>query len=138
MTRLFVVSVKNSIIEIYDLKTEKKVGEINVPDQPHEIEIDSHQHLAYVTIPYRQGIYGQYIGEGHEIVIIDLNQNKVKGICDLSPNHCKPHGMQIGQKSGYLYVSCESNNGEILKMDTKNDLKVNLCFYNMLIFFCIC
>ncbi|CAF4453445.1 unnamed protein product, partial [Adineta steineri] len=39
------------------------------------------------------------------------------------PNHSKPHGMQIGLQTGYLYVSCESNNGEILRMDTHNELE---------------
>ena len=63
MTRLFVVSVVHSCIEIFDLNTQKKTGEISVPAQPHEIIIDSHHpHVAYVSIPYREGIYGQYIG----------------------------------------------------------------------------
>ena len=125
MTRLVVVTLKNGVIEIFDLQTHKKVGEIDVPTQPHEIILDpNHRHLAYVTVPYREGVYGQNIGQGYEIVTIDLNEIRVKNIRNLHPKHFNPHGMQIGSKTGYLYVSCESNNGELLKMDTNNDLEV--------------
>ena len=126
MTRLFVVSVGKSVIEIFDLNTLTKTGEIQVPACPHEIIADCfRENLAYVSIPYREGTYNDHHGEGHEIVTIDVYENKVKDIYNLRPNHFKPHGMQIGHKTGYLYVSCESNNGEILKMDTNNDLEVN-------------
>ena len=125
MTRVVVVTMVNSAIEIYDLKTQKKVGEIDVPHRPHEIVIDPrHRHIAYVIITYRDGIYRKHIGEGFEILTIDLNEIKVKNICYLRPNHSRPHGIQIGSKTGYLYITCESNNGEVIKMDTYNDLKV--------------
>lgn len=129
MTRLLVVTVTNSLIEIFDLKNDKKIGEIEVPNRPHEIVIDNNNELAYVSISYREGIYKQYSGEGYEIVTIDLNQNKIKNIFDLKPNHFNPHGMQIGLKTNYLYVGCESNNGELLKLDTNNQLQVNVCFF---------
>ncbi|CAF0848252.1 unnamed protein product [Adineta steineri] len=123
--RLYVVTLDKSLIEIFDLHDQTKIGEINVPARPHEIIMDPHyKHLAYVSIPYREGVYNNHMGDGHEIVTIDLNENKIKSIYDLRPNHSKPHGMQIGPQTGYLYVSCESNNGEILRMDTHNELEI--------------
>ncbi len=63
------------------------------------------------------------------IFTVDLNENKVKDISNLRPNHSKPHGMQMGPKNDYLYVTCESNNGQILKIDTDNNLEVNVIPY---------
>ena len=42
----------------------------------------------------------------------------------------------MGPKTDYLYVSCESNDGEILKMDTNDDLQVKiflLLYLNILV-----
>lgn len=117
--------MKNSLLQVFDVATEKKIREINLPAHPHEILVDPHhRHLAYVTIPYREGIYNDYTGDGHEVIIVDLNEYQIKDTYDLRPNHSRPHGMFFGPQTGHLYVSCESNNGELLRMDTNQDLKV--------------
>lgn len=127
MTRLAVICSGKSVLQIFDLLTKEKRQEISLPNRPHEILVCGH--MAYVTITYRDGGYNHYDKEAYEIVTIDLNENQVKNILDLRPNHSRPHGLFRGPQTGYLYVSCESNNGELLRMDINDKLKVGVFFF---------
>jgi len=101
MTRLLVISMKDSVLQVFDLATEKKITEITLPAHPHEVLVDPHhRHLAYVTISYRDGVYNDYKGEGHEVVIVDLNEYRIKDTYDLRSDHSRPHGMFFGPQSG--------------------------------------
>ncbi len=126
MTRLAVICSGKSVLQIFDLSTKEKIQEIPLPNRPHEILV--YRHMAYVSITYRDGRYNHYKEEAYEIVTVDLNENQVKDIRDLRPNHSRPHGLFFGPQTGYLYVSCESNNGELLRMDTNDKLKVGFSF----------
>lgn len=138
MPALFVVCPTKSVIEVFDVNSLTKTGEIVVPCRPHQIiQNIRDEHLAYVTIPCREGSSNEFVGEGHEIVTVDLHEKKIKDIYNLRPNHSRPCAMQIGAQSASLYVTCQSNKGELLRMDTKNDLEVRSLFSAMFtVLFC--
>jgi hypothetical protein len=59
VSRLLVVSVTDCLLHVFDLFTHAKLADIPLPSQPHELVIDEDRrpHLAYISVPYRDGFY---------------------------------------------------------------------------------
>ncbi|WP_158894338.1 MULTISPECIES: twin-arginine translocation pathway signal protein [unclassified Pseudomonas] len=93
-------------IGFYRLADGKRVGSLELPEQPHEIVADRQGRYAYV------GQYGvkswQAPGEGgHQVSVIDLAERRLVRSIDLSPYH-RLHGMRLDDQ-GRLYVLSETD-----------------------------
>lgn len=93
-------------VGFYRLADGKRVGTLELPEQPHEIVADHQGRYAYV------GQYGvkswQAPGAGgHQVSVIDLVERRLVRSIDLSPYH-RLHGMRLDDQ-GRLYVLSETD-----------------------------
>ena len=93
-------------VGFYRLADGKRIGSLELPEQPHEIVADRQGRYAYV------GQYGvkswQAPGEGgHQVSVIDLAERRLVRSIDLSPYH-RLHGMRLDDQ-GRLYVLSETD-----------------------------
>ena len=77
---------------------------LELPKNPHDFALSADHRFAYVPI-YGPGIYGRNPEPGHELYVLDLPQQKVAKVIDLTP-YRSPHGVQIDAR-GMLYVTAE-------------------------------
>lgn len=116
--RIVVANEHASTVQFFDLATGKLLKDIATLKRPHEMVIDREAGVAYISIAYKDGPWDQYESPGNQIQVIDLEKMTIINTIDITP-HWAPHGLAFDQKSGLLYVSCESSGGEVIVVDTK-------------------
>ena len=116
--RIVVANEHASTLQFFDLATGKLLKDIPTLKRPHEMVIDREAGVAYISIAYKDGPWDQYESPGNQIQVIDLENMAITNTIDITP-HWAPHGLAFDQKSGLLYVSCESSGGEVIVVDTK-------------------
>ena len=91
-------------VRFFDPNTFQERSSIKVATNPHDFALSADRKTAYVPL-YGDGIYGRNPNPGHEIVVIDMDAAKVKGVIDVAPYRA-PHGIQLDAR-GTLYVTSD-------------------------------
>ncbi|MGH3087516.1 MAG: YncE family protein, partial [Rubrobacteraceae bacterium] len=94
-------------LDCLDMKTRRFLGAVSLPPHPHELVLSPDLQTAYASI-YGDGVYGNNVHTGHEVVIIDLIAMKSAGVIDTRP-YSGPHGMAI-HPDGSLFVTGDKSN----------------------------
>lgn len=116
--RIAVANEHASTLQFFDLATGKLLKDIPTLKRPHEMVIDRHAGVAYVSIAYKDGPWDHYESPGNQIQVIDLDKMDITDTIDITP-HWAPHGLALDRESGILYASCESNEGEVVAVNLK-------------------
>lgn|GEM_PF-332181 len=98
-------------IDFLDMKTRRFLGAISLPPHPHELVLSPDGQTAYASI-YGDGVYGNNVHPGHEVVVVDLAAMTSIGAIDLHP-YSGPHGMAI-HPDGSLFVTCDKSNATLV------------------------
>lgn len=102
-------------IRFVDPVTFKERASFKVATNPHDFVLTTDRKTAYVPL-YGDGIYGRNPNPGHEVVIVDMEAQKIVGSIDVSPYRA-PHGIQI-DAAGTIYVSSDLDR-KLLVIDPK-------------------
>ncbi len=114
--RILVANQNDSVLQFFDFESGNLLKEVSTLRRPHEVIVDERTGLAYVSIAYRDGGLYDYTEASHEVQIVDLDRMEIVDTIDVTP-HWGPHGMALNPQSGLLYVTCESNDGELIAVD---------------------
>ncbi|MFI9231262.1 YncE family protein [Streptomyces rimosus] len=118
---LAVVSQTGPTVEFFDAASDRHIGTVNVPDQPHELCYDPTQRLLWCTSTYQSGYYHANSGRSTELTVIDPDTRRVVEVIDLAPEH-GPHGLALDTARRRLYVSVEASAdrpGGVVVIDTE-------------------
>ena len=102
-------------IRFVDPVTYKERAAFKVATNPHDFVLTADRKTAYVPL-YGDGIYGRNPNPGHEVVIVDMDAQKIVGTIDTAPYRA-PHGIQI-DANGTVYVSSDLDR-KLLVIDPK-------------------
>ncbi|MFJ3877872.1 YncE family protein [Streptomyces sp. NPDC090077] len=117
---LAVVSQSGPTVSFFDAASDRHLGDVYVPAEPHELCFDATQRLLWCTLTYHSGYYHANGGRRTELAVIDPDTRRVLEIVDLAPEH-GPHGLALDAARGRLYVSVESGDdrpGGVVVVDT--------------------
>ncbi|MEV6669065.1 YncE family protein [Streptomyces sp. NPDC051162] len=117
---LAVVSLTGTV-SFFDAASDRHIGAVEVPAQPHELCFDPTQRLLWCTTPYRSGYYGANGGRRTEVTVIDPDTRRIVEVIDLAPEH-GPHGLALDTARRRLYVSVEGSAdrpGGVVVIDTE-------------------
>lgn len=89
----------------YDAASGKALATLPVGVRPHEMVFSPDRKLAYVTI-YGLNTWTQTEPGENKIFILDVPGRKQAGLIDLG-QYRRPHGIEVGRKSGKLYVTAD-------------------------------
>ncbi len=109
--RLAILNKLDDSIDFLDMRTRRFLGAVALPPHPHELLLSPDGSTAYVSI-YGDGVYGNNVHPGHEIVVVDLITMKSTGAIDTRP-YFAPHGMAI-HPDGSLFVTCDKSNATLV------------------------
>ncbi|MFI2236672.1 YncE family protein [Streptomyces chrestomyceticus] len=118
---LAVVSQTGPSVAFFDAATDRHVGTVVVPAQPHELCYDPAQRLLWCTSTYHSGYYHANSGRSTELTVIDPDTRRVVEVIDLAPEH-GPHGLALDTARRRLYVSVEGSAdrpGGVVVIDTE-------------------
>lgn len=108
---LVAVEEYSAQLAMYDLTTNKKIGEVAVGFKPHEVAIDHKTRRCFVTNFGLEDYYNRDGVPGTTISVIDLNTFKeITRITTTQDSiHCKaPHGIKIRPNKNELYTNSEA------------------------------
>jgi len=117
---LAVVSQSGPTVSFFDAATDRHLGTVEVPAEPHELCFDPTQRLLWCTTSYHSGYYHANSGRRTELTAIDPDTRRVVEVVDLAPEH-GPHGLALDATRGRLYVSVEGSAdrpGGVVVIDT--------------------
>ena len=109
--RLAILNKLEDSIDFLDMRMRRFLGAIPLPPHPHELVLSPDGKTAYASI-YGDGVYGNNVHPGHEIVIIDLVAMSSIGVIDTHP-YSAPHGMAI-HPDGSLFVTCDKSKATLV------------------------
>lgn len=117
---LAVVSQSGPTVSFFDAASDRYLGEVQVPAEPHELCFDPTQRVLWCTTAYHSGYYHANSGRSTELTAIDPDTRRIIEIVDLAPEH-GPHGLALDTARSRLYVSVESSSdrpGGVVVIDT--------------------
>jgi DNA-binding beta-propeller fold protein YncE len=103
-TGLLLIDKLGGTIRFFDPTTFKERSSIKVATNPHDFALTADRKTAYVPL-YGDGIYGRNPNPGHDVLIVDMESQKVVGSVDVSPYRA-PHGIQLDSQ-GTVYVTSD-------------------------------
>lgn len=109
--RLAILNKLDDSLDFLDMRTRRFLGAVALPPHPHELLLSPDGKTAYVSI-YGDGVYGNNVHPGYEIVAVDLRTMKSNGAIDTRP-YFAPHGMAI-HPDGSLFVTCDESNATLV------------------------
>jgi YVTN family beta-propeller protein len=89
----------------YDAATGKLETSVPVGRRPHELAVSHDGRRAYFTL-YGIDLYTETTEGGRSVAVVDVPGRKKLGEIDLG-KYRRPHGIEVGHKSGRLYVTCD-------------------------------
>ncbi|MEE1752740.1 YncE family protein [Streptomyces sp. SP18CS02] len=118
---LAVVSQSGPTVSFFDAASDRHLGDVEVPAEPHELCFDPARRLLWCTLTYHSGYYHANGGRRTEVAVIDPDTRRIVEVVDLAPAH-GPHGLALDPVRGRLYVSVESTDdrsGGVVVLDTE-------------------
>lgn len=118
---LAVISQSGPTVSFFDAASDRLLGAVEVPAEPHELCFDPTQRLLWCTTAYRSGYYHANSGRRTELTVIDPDTRRVVEVVDLAPEH-GPHGLALDTSRRRLYVSVEGSAdrpGGVVVIDTE-------------------
>ena len=103
-------------VELIDATTGTRLASKSTRRMPHEVAFDDASRLAYVCITYQDGSYNNLAKPSHYIEVISVDDMFDADLIDIQP-HFAPHGIALSYDRSALYVTCESNGGEVVVVD---------------------
>ncbi|MFK4066421.1 YncE family protein [Streptomyces sp. NPDC029674] len=119
---LAVVSQSGPTVSFFDAASDRCLGAVEVPAEPHELCFDASQRLLWCTTAYHSGYYHANSGRRTELTVIDPDARRVVEVVDLAPEH-GPHGLALDPARRRLYVSVEGSAdrpGGVVVLDTES------------------
>lgn len=101
--KLVVVNKGGSTVTIFDLEKGKKLAELAIDVEPHEIVSLEDDESVVVSN------YGNERKRGNTLTVIDTKHNKIEKTIDLG-NNMMPHGMAVVPHTNNLLVAAEGSN----------------------------
>jgi YVTN family beta-propeller protein len=92
-------------IVFYDVATGQEQQLVPIGHRPHEMALAKDGGLAFVTL-YGTDFYYDAVEGGRAIAILDLANRRKLGEIDLG-QYRRPHGIEVGHRTGRLYVTCD-------------------------------
>ncbi len=92
-------------VGFYDAATGKLETSVPVGRRPHELAVSHDGRRAYFTL-YGIDLYTETAEGGRSVAVVDVPSRTKVGEIDLG-KYRRPHGIEIGPKSGRLYVTCD-------------------------------
>lgn len=83
---LAVISQSGPTVSFFDAASDRLLGAVEVPAEPHELRFDPTQRLLWCTTAYQSGYYHANSGRRTELTAIDPDTRRVVEVVDLSPN----------------------------------------------------
>ncbi|RSS95328.1 YncE family protein [Streptomyces sp. WAC05292] len=117
---LAVASQSGATVSFFDAASDRRLGEVQVPAEPHELCHDPTQRLLWCTLTYHSGYYHANGGRRTELAVIDPDSRRIVEVVDLAPEH-GPHGLALDTARRRLYVSVEGARdrpGGVVVIDT--------------------
>ncbi|MFE9635787.1 YncE family protein [Streptomyces sp. NPDC006463] len=117
---LAVVSQSGPTVSFFDASSDRHLGDVHVPAEPHELCFDATQRLLWCTLTYHSGYYHANGGRRTELAVVDPDTRRIVEVVDLAPEH-GPHGLALDPVRGRLYVSvegAEDRPGGVVVIDT--------------------
>ncbi|MEV8550653.1 YncE family protein [Streptomyces glaucescens] len=118
---LAVVSQSGPTVSFFDVVSDRHLGDVRVPAEPHELCFDATRRLLWCTLTYHSGYYHANGGRRTEVAVIDPDTRRIVELVDLAPEH-GPHGLALDPARGRLYVSVEGKDdrpGGVVVVDTE-------------------
>ncbi|MFF3766377.1 YncE family protein [Streptomyces sp. NPDC001922] len=118
---LAVVSQSGPTVAFFDAASDRHLGSVDVPAEPHELCFDPTQRLLWCTTAYQSGYYHANSGRRTELTAIDPDTRRIVEVVDLAPEH-GPHGLALDTARRRLYVSVEGStdrSGGVVVLDTE-------------------
>lgn len=118
---LAVVSQSGPTVSFFDAATDRQLGTVEVPAEPHELCFDPTQRLLWCATAYHSGYYHANSGRRTELTVIDPDTRRIVEVVDLAPEH-GPHGLALDTARRRLYVSVEGSAdrpGGVVVIDTE-------------------
>ncbi|MFF5923764.1 YncE family protein [Streptomyces flavochromogenes] len=117
---LAVVSQSGPTVSFFDAASDRHLGHVQVPAEPHELCFDATHRLLWCTLTYQSGYYHANGGRRTDLAVIDPDTRRVVEIVDIGPEH-GPHGLAPDPARGRIYVSVEgaaNRPGGVVVIDT--------------------
>jgi DNA-binding beta-propeller fold protein YncE len=117
---LAVVSQSGPTVSFFDAGSDRHLGTVETPAEPHELCFDPVHRLLWCATTYRSGYYHANSGRRSELTVLDPDTRQIVAIVDLAPEH-GPHGLALDVARGRLYVSVEASQtrgGGVVVVDT--------------------
>lgn len=89
----------------YDLATGQQETVVPLGRRPHELALSRDGRRAYFTL-YGLDLYTETAEGGKSIAVLDVPGRTKVGEIELG-KYRRPHGIEIGHRSGLLYVTCD-------------------------------
>ncbi|MFH8579274.1 YncE family protein [Streptomyces zaomyceticus] len=118
---LAVVSQSGPTVSFFETASDRYLGDVQVPAEPHELCFDPVRRMLWCTLTYHSGYYHANGGRRTELAVIDPLTRRIVEIVDLAPEH-GPHGLALDPVRGRLYVSVEGADdrpGGVVVVDTE-------------------
>ncbi|MFI1455528.1 surface layer protein [Streptomyces roseus] len=105
---LAVISQSGSSVSFFDAVTDRRLGTLEVPAEPHELLFDPIRRVLWCATTYSSGHYGANSGRRTELTVIAPDARRIVEVVDLAPEH-GPHGLALDPARGRLYVTVEAS-----------------------------
>jgi YVTN family beta-propeller protein len=92
-------------VGFYDPVTGAAQQTVPIGRKPHEMALSRDGKRAYVTL-YGLDLYTEKAEGGRAVAVLDVEKRAKLGEIDLG-KYRRPHGIEVGHRSGRLYVTCD-------------------------------
>jgi YVTN family beta-propeller protein len=104
-TTLLLAHKWDDSVGFYDAVTGKPQVVVPIGRRPHELALSHDGTRAYVTL-YGLDLYTERVEGGRAVAVVDVPNRAKLGEIELG-KYRRPHGIEVGPKSGLLYVTCD-------------------------------
>jgi len=92
-------------VAFYDATTGREQQSVPIGHRPHEMALSRDSSLAFVTL-YGTDFYYDDAEGGRAVAILDVANRRKVGEIELG-RYRRPHGIEVGHRTGRLYVTCD-------------------------------
>ncbi|KAF2095761.1 putative surface layer protein [Rhizodiscina lignyota] len=107
-----VISQSGETLSFFDATTGQQTQLItDLIAEPHELCVDKHRNVMYISHAYRHGHYWKHGDYSHEISVFDLKERRIVDVINIAP-YGGSHGIRLDAANDRLISSVEYGIGE--------------------------